>query len=323
MTDTALTDAAMTDAAMTDTGRTRTLGVVVPVRDAAGQLPVLIGLLGTQTVPVDEILVVDDGSTDDTAAVAVGLGAVVLPNPGRGPYAGRNAGWSRLATDLVGFLDVRSRPEPGWAEAVRRLFDDPPVDPPGSPAAAVALATTGTVVVGGGSTAELAAVGQQIFDVAGYVDRPWFLPYYATCNLTVRRDVLVAVEGFDAGRSGGDADLCFRVQLAGHGSLAVDRRPLMRWQARTGLVSSCEQQMRYGRSNAALRRRYQGAGAVPLRVERLSALVPRAVRAALALAVRDLRGDRQQASRNLRTLWDVLYSVGYLREQRSGRRSGA
>lgn len=292
----------------TDRDRTRTLSVVVPVRDAAGQLPVLMASLRAQTVPVDVIVVVDDGSTDATALVAARLGAVVLANPGHGPYAGRNAGWAELATDLVGFVDVRSRPAPGWADAVRRLFGEP----------AVALATTGTVVVGGDSTAELAAVGQQIFDVANYVDTPWFLPYFATCNLTIRRDVLLAVDGFDVGRSGGDADLCFRVQLGGHGSLAVDRRPLMRWQARTGLVSSCEQQMRYGRSNAALRRRYEEAGAAPLRVESLSALLPRAARACLALVVRDLRGDREQASRNLRTVWDVLYSVGYRRERRSG-----
>lgn len=285
--------------------------MVIPVRDAAGQLPDLIDLLRVQTAPVEEIVVVDDGSTDDTAGVAARLGAVVVANPGSGPYAGRNVGWARVTADLVGFVDVRSRPEPGWAAAVRGLFDEP----------SVALATTGTVVVGGGSTAELAAVGQQIFDVASYVDTPWFLPYYATCNLTVRRDVLVAVDGFDAGRSGGDADLCFRVQLGGHGALTVDRRPLMRWQARTGLLSSCEQQLRYGRSNAALRRRYEGAGATPLSVESLSVLVPRGARAGVALAVRDLRGDRVEASRNLRTLWDVLYSIGYLRDQRSRRRS--
>ncbi len=298
---------------MSDAPAPRTLGVVVPVRDAAGELPGLLELLRAQTTAVDEILVVDDGSTDDTAAVATRLGAVVVANPGRGPYAGRNAGWAELRTDLVGFVDVRSRPEPGWADAVRGLFDGP----------SVAMATTGTVVVGGGSTAELAAVGLQIFDVASYVDTPWFLPYYATCNLTVRRDVLVAVDGFDVGRSGGDADLCFRIQLGGHGSLAVDRRPLMRWRARTGLVSSCEQQLRYGRSNAALVRRYEDDGATPLRVESLVALVPRGVRAGLAVAVRDRRGDHEQASRNLRTLWDVLYSVGYIREQRSGLRSRA
>jgi len=294
---------------MSDAPAPRSLGVVVPVRDAADQLPVLIDLLRAQTAPVDEIVVVDDGSTDDTASVAAEHGAVVVSNPGRGPYAGRNAGWALLSADLVGFVDVRSRPEPGWAEAIRRVFDEP----------SVALATTGTTVIGDGSTVELAAVGQQVFDVARYVDTPWFLPYYATCNLTVRRDVLVAVDGFDAGRSGGDADLCFRVQLGGHGSLSVDRRPLMGWQARTGLLSSCEQQMRYGRSNAALRRRYEAAGATPLRVESLVTLVSRGVRAGVALGVRDLRGDREQASRNLRTLWDVLYSIGYLREQRSQR----
>ncbi|MGK2948097.1 MAG: glycosyltransferase family A protein [Acidimicrobiales bacterium] len=54
------------------------VSVVVPARDEAHNLPRLLGSLRAQNVPPLEVIVVDDGSTDATAAVAADLGAVVV-----------------------------------------------------------------------------------------------------------------------------------------------------------------------------------------------------------------------------------------------------
>lgn len=276
------------------------LSVVIPVRNGSSLLPVLFDALDGQTDPVDRVIVVDDGSTDDTRTISEHRGMTVVDSPGSGPYAARNTGWRSVGTELVAFVDARSRPLPRWAAGVRRVMEDP----------SYALATTGTEVVGGTSLAERAAVHEQIFGLGSYVDTPWYLPYFATCNLTVRRSVLEAVGGFDPSRSGGDADLCFRVQLDGLGSLGVDRRVLMTWQAREGLRSSFEQWSRYGRSNADLRARYADRGAQPLPFEPPARVVARAVRAAAALAVRRNRPDDPAAVRNVVTLWYSLYGLG-------------
>jgi glycosyltransferase involved in cell wall biosynthesis len=75
--------------------------VIVPCRDEGPALPALFHRLGR--LPGDfRILVVDNGSRDDTAAVARGLGAVVLHEPRAGYGAAVHAGvwpplprWSR------------------------------------------------------------------------------------------------------------------------------------------------------------------------------------------------------------------------------------
>ena len=179
------------------------------------------------------------------------------------------------------------------------------------------MGTSGTTVVGGGSLVERASVQQQVFDVRTYVDTPWFLPYFATCNLLVRRRALEAVDGFAEVRSGGDADLCWRVQLAGLGSVAVARAPLMTWQARSGLRDALEQTHRYGRSRVELSRRFADRGAPPPAVVPIGTMLPYVARAAAALGVRQLiRRQPDAAARNLLSVYRGSTWLGSRRELR-------
>lgn len=55
--------------------------VIIPARNEAASLPNLLRSLQDQTVAPDQVLVVDDGSTDETAAVARAAGATVIHAP--------------------------------------------------------------------------------------------------------------------------------------------------------------------------------------------------------------------------------------------------
>jgi 4,4'-diaponeurosporenoate glycosyltransferase len=68
-----------------------TLSVVVPARDEEATLGRLLSSLATQTRPAHEVIVIDDGSTDETASVAAAHGAKVLT---AGPLP---AGWTGKA----------------------------------------------------------------------------------------------------------------------------------------------------------------------------------------------------------------------------------
>jgi len=70
-----------------------------------------------------EIIVVDDGSADDTATVAADLGAVVVRHPvNRGLSAARNTGVAHAGAEIIAFLDDDCEPEPGWATALLARF---------------------------------------------------------------------------------------------------------------------------------------------------------------------------------------------------------
>jgi glycosyltransferase involved in cell wall biosynthesis len=103
------------------------LSVVVPVRDGAAALRrCLRGLRDCGRADL-ELVVVDDGSTDDSAAVAAEFGAVVFRHPGPlGPAAARNAGARVASAPLVFFLDADVVLHPDAIEKALARFDADP-----------------------------------------------------------------------------------------------------------------------------------------------------------------------------------------------------
>ena len=84
------------------------ISVVIPCYNAAAFLRATIESILGQTQPVLEVIVVDDGSTDDSARIAESFGPPVrvIRQPNQGESAARNRGIEAAAGEWVAFLDA-------------------------------------------------------------------------------------------------------------------------------------------------------------------------------------------------------------------------
>jgi glycosyltransferase involved in cell wall biosynthesis len=103
--------------------------VVIPARNAATTLGETIDAIARQDGGAPTVVVVDDGSTDDTAEVAARLGTAVIRTDGRGPGAARNRGIEMVTTAIVAFCDADDVWSPDRLRQDLNAFDgDPDLD---------------------------------------------------------------------------------------------------------------------------------------------------------------------------------------------------
>ncbi|WP_298229530.1 glycosyltransferase family 2 protein [Gryllotalpicola sp.] len=99
---------------------------MIPVLNDGEMLRRVLADLAAQTRPADELIVVDNGSTDDTGDVARGAGAIVLLQPVKGIMSAAATGYDAATGDVIARLDADSRPYPDWLERIEREFDSSP-----------------------------------------------------------------------------------------------------------------------------------------------------------------------------------------------------
>jgi glycosyltransferase involved in cell wall biosynthesis len=185
------------------------ISVVIPAYNAAGTLAECLQALNRQTVQRTEyeVIVVDDGSTDESADIAARHGALVLKQPNSGPAVARNRGIAAARGAVVLFTDADCAPAPDWIEQMSAPFDDPQI--------------TGVKGVYRTRQKDLTARFIQIEyeDRYDYTAGSRYVDFVDTYAAGYRRDVLVASGGFDASfpfASVEDQELSFRLAEAGH-----------------------------------------------------------------------------------------------------------
>jgi glycosyltransferase involved in cell wall biosynthesis len=226
--------------------------VVMPARDAADTIAVQLAALAAQPDSERlEVIVVDNGSRDDTSGVARAWGdrlpglrvlvAAERPNAG---YA-RNVGVAAAQCETVLLCDADDRVERGWSRALLHELED---------ADSVAGLTVGWDGTAPSLRAPQDAVppGRAGNLPLSFATRYGFLPAFGSNNAALKKSVWAALGGFDETlRCAEDVDLSWRLQLAGF-SLSFAPDAIVHGRERATPVAAFEQAFRYGQCEVGL-----------------------------------------------------------------------
>lgn len=231
-----------------------TVSVIVPIYNGEQDLPGLLDCLRSQTYPNDrvEYLLVDNNSNDRTATILTEAAAAVRTQAIRiiplseqtiqSSYAARNTGIRAATGEIFAFTDADCRPQPNWLEDLVQPFID----------SAIGLVVGELAALPGESVLERHAERKGMMSQRYSLEHP-FGAYGQTANLAVRRQALEQVGLFRPYlTTGGDADICWRVQQEGGWGYAFAETAIVQHRHRSSFRELMSQWRRYGRSNRYL-----------------------------------------------------------------------
>jgi GT2 family glycosyltransferase len=251
------------------------VSVVIAARNAEATLGACLASVARLDYPRVELLVADDGSSDDTAGVARRAGARVVEAAGVGPAAARNLAVAASSGQVIAFTDADCEVPPDWLSVLVDAIDRP----------GVASAGGGQVqVFGSGGDPRADAAIEAFFRLASFFFEyprdggpPRAVAHIASCNSAYRRDAFLEVGGFTPGLfPGEDVDLDYRLRQRGYRAWFVPS-VRVRHHRPGGWTWFTRMMRRYGRGQGVLARLHG-----PFR---LADAVPPALLAAAALQV--------------------------------------
>ncbi len=207
------------------------VSAIVPAYNAAETIADAIESIRAQTYPHTEIVICNDGSTDNTAEVVRALcpEAVYLEQPNAGPAAARNAAAAAASGEFLAPLDADDRWTPEKLEhQLEIIADDPGIG---------AVCTNGIVVSGGHSYPWISVRGPRVRELSVAEQlrtdrRP------ISASMLCRTDVFRALGGYDEAIVWGeDLDFFCRMVASGHRLLAL-RDPLYIYVRASGSITA-------------------------------------------------------------------------------------
>jgi GT2 family glycosyltransferase len=223
--------------------RTPRASVVVCTYNGGRTLDQCLRSLRNLDYPDYEVIVVDDGSTDDTAAILRRFPEVTaVRQPNRGLSAARNVGLFAASGEVVAYTDSDCFADPDW---LTHLVDQ--------------LERTGAAAVGGPNlTPEdgwlAACVAAAPGQPTHVLESDQVAEHVPGCNMAYRKDALLAINGFDPlyRKAGDDVDVCWRLQQSGKW-ITFAPGACVWHHRRQGPRSYLRQQAGYGEAEAVLR----------------------------------------------------------------------
>ncbi len=248
----------MNKSSLSDISFSPTVSVIIPIYNGEKDIPDLIACLRSQTYnkTLVEYLLVDNNSQDQTfsllqkvqkdlAQEKINL-KILQENKIQSSYAARNWGIRQAKGEILLFTDADCRPLPNWVSEFVPPFQNPDIG----------------IVVGelealeGNSLLERYAERCGMMSQTFLIEHP-FCPYGQTANLAIRKAVFLQSGLFRPYlTTGGDADICWRIQKETPWQLTSAPKAIIRHRHRSNLKDFRSQWQRYGTSNQYLHELY-------------------------------------------------------------------
>jgi O-antigen biosynthesis protein len=222
------------------------VSVVICSYNGAKFLPQTLEAVSRLKYPRFEVIVVNDGSTDATPAIAAEYGGRLISIPNGGLSNARNVGWQNARGSIVAYLDDDACPDPDWLVFLvdSLLTTDfagvcgPNLSPRDDPFMALCVDHSP------GNPTHVLIDDRRAEHIPG-------------CNMAYWRDRIAAVGGFDRTFriAGDDVDFCWRLQQRGW-SLGFCAGAVVWHHRRCTIRTYWKQQLNYGRAEAMLERKW-------------------------------------------------------------------
>jgi glycosyltransferase involved in cell wall biosynthesis len=222
------------------------VSVVVCSYNAAGTLPECLDSLLDLTYPNWEIIVVNDGSKDQTREILerYPVRAIHVPNGGLG--RARNLGAAAATGDIVAYTDADVRVDPEWLTYLVAKLSEPNCIAAGGP---------NLVPPEDGPIAQ--AVGAAVGGPNEVLLRDGEAEHVPGCNMAFWRHALNEIGGFDPQftAAGDDVDVCWRLMELGY-KIGFHPAAIVWHHRRASVKAYLKQQRGYGVAEAALERKF-------------------------------------------------------------------
>ena len=223
------------------------ISVVVCAYNAATTIDECLGSLARCDYPNLEILVADDGSTDDTRDLARRYPVRLLELPHGGLSTARNHGIAASTGDIVAFLDSDAACDPEWPYHLALSLEDENVVATGGPNLPFPDAgfVERVVAASPGGPVEVLLSDDRAEHVPG-------------CNMAFRKDALDEIGYFDPvyTAAGDDVDVCWKLLDRGH-EIAFSPAAQVLHHRRATVKGYLRQQVGYGKAERLMASRHK------------------------------------------------------------------
>src|SRR5215831_17491489 len=218
------------------------ISVVVCSYNGARTLRQCLDALVSLDYPNYEVILVNDGSTDDTPAIAQDYPVRLINQPNMGLSAARNVGLAASNGSIVAYLDDDAFPHCYWLRYLAAAFDR---------STHVGIGGPNLPPAGDGLVAECvaAAPGNPLHVLLS----DEIAEHIPGCNMAYRKEALRAIDGFDTRfrTAGDDVDLCWRLQDQGW-TIGFCPVAVVWHHRRNSIRAYWKQQYGYGKAEAQL-----------------------------------------------------------------------